>query len=176
MADQKKLKKKALKAYDKAEDAVADARKAVDEARRRAKELTKKSRPKVSPLEDALDTAAAGLGGAKKELKKAKQASEAPSTSGKGSSEGSSASANDSASAGDSSSTSSATPAEQRSIYTPPLPEVDETTVQTADGHDAHVDLHAQTLVALRALARTKGVTNVSRYTKAALIEKIEQA
>ncbi|MET4051692.1 putative phage infection (PIP) family protein YhgE [Frigoribacterium sp. PvP054] len=172
MADQKKLKKKALKAYDKAEDAVADARKAVDEARRRAKELTKKSRPKVSPLEDALDTAAAGLGGAKKELKKAKQASEAPSTSGKGSS----ASANDSASAGDSSSTSSATPAEQRSIYTPPLPEVDETTVQTADGHDAHVDLHAQTLVALRALARTKGVTNVSRYTKAALIEKIEQA
>nr|WP_256428772.1 Rho termination factor N-terminal domain-containing protein [Frigoribacterium sp. VKM Ac-2836] len=36
--------------------------------------------------------------------------------------------------------------------------------------------MHAQTLVALRALARTKGVTNVSRYTKAALIEKIEQA
>nr|WP_249407790.1 Rho termination factor N-terminal domain-containing protein [Frigoribacterium sp. CFBP 8759] len=81
-----------------------------------------------------------------------------------------------SSSSGSSSSTSSATPAEPRSIYTPPLPEVDETTVQLSDGHDAHVDLHAQTLVALRALARTKGITNVSRHTKATLIEKIEQA
>ncbi|NRD26946.1 Rho termination factor N-terminal domain-containing protein [Frigoribacterium sp. VKM Ac-2836] len=148
MADQKKLKKSAAKAYDKAEDAVTDARAAVAEAKRRAKKLAKKSRPSVKPLENALDDAAAGLKDAKKTAK----------------------------GAGEAATGASPTPAEPRSIYTPPLPEVDETTVPRPDGHDAHVDLHAQTLVALRALARTKGVTNVSRYTKAALIEKIEQA
>ncbi|WP_396599972.1 Rho termination factor N-terminal domain-containing protein [Frigoribacterium sp. R86507] len=153
MADQRKLKKSAAKAYDKAEDAVTDARTAVAEAKRRAKKLAKKARPSVKPLENALDDAAAGLKDAKKTAKGAGQASK-----------------------GASSTPSSATPAEPRSIYTPPLPEVDETTVQLPDGHDAHVDLHAQTLVALRALARTKGITNVSRYPKATLIEKIEQA
>jgi len=149
MADQKKLKKSAAKAYDKAEDAVTDARAAVAEAKRRAKKLAKKARPSVKPLENALDDAASGLKDAKKTAKGAGQASKGPS---------------------------STAPAEPRSIYTPPLPEVDETTVQLPDGHDAHVDLHAQTLVALRALARTKGITNVSRYPKATLIEKIEQA
>ncbi|ROS51356.1 Rho termination factor N-terminal domain-containing protein [Frigoribacterium sp. PhB24] len=149
MADQKKLKKSAAKAYDKAEDAVTDARAAVAEAKRRAKKLAKKSRPSVKPLENALDDAASGLKDAKKTAKGAGQATKSSTTT---------------------------TPAEPRSIYTPPLPDIDETSVQLPDGHDAHVDLHAQTLVALRALARTKGVTNVSRYTKAALIEKIEQA
>ena len=104
------------------------------EARRRAKKLSKKARPSVTPLEKSLAAAAADLDEAKKTTEQA------------------------------------------RSIYTPPLPEVDETTVALSDGHDAHVDLHAQTLVALRALARTKGITNVSRYPKAALIEKIQQA
>ena len=42
------------------------------------------------------------------------------------------------------------------------------------DGSEAHVDLHAQTLVSLRQLATDTGVTGVSRLTKAHLIEKLQ--
>ncbi len=54
-------------------------------------------------------------------------------------------------------------------VYTPPLP-------VTSTGSDAPADLHAHTLIALRTLAKSKGITNVARLNKAALIEKIETA
>ncbi|AMM20763.1 hypothetical protein AX769_12210 [Frondihabitans sp. PAMC 28766] len=54
-------------------------------------------------------------------------------------------------------------------VYTPPLP-------VPSTGSDVSADLHAQTVIALRELAKSKGLTNIARLNKAALIDKIENA
>jgi hypothetical protein len=183
VASTKKLQKAATAALDSALDAVADARKGVKAlAKADGAKKTKKAR---SSAEDALDTAAKKIKDAEKATKKAV----------KGASGGSSKEAQTA------SPETPATPAPkptksheqieaevaQKSVvpttsapkgpdaaYTPPLPHADETTVTAHDGSEAHLDLHAQTLVALRSLATDKGVAGVSRLTKAQLIEKLQ--
>ncbi|TWX37142.1 hypothetical protein ES689_10700 [Frigoribacterium sp. ACAM 257] len=179
MASTKKLQKAATAALDSALDAVVDARKGV-KALAKA-DGAKKAKKARGSAEDALDTAAKKIKDAEKATKKAVKSAtkEAPAASPE----------------------TPATPAPkptksheqveaevaQKSVvpttsapkgpgaaYTPPLPHADETTVTAHDGSEAHVDLHAQTLVSLRQLATDKGVTGVSRLTKAQLIERLQ--
>lgn len=49
-------------------------------------------------------------------------------------------------------------------LYTPPLP------------HQGGVDdLHSHTLISLRTMAKSRGLTGISRLSKTALIERLEQ-
>jgi hypothetical protein len=56
-----------------------------------------------------------------------------------------------------------------------PLPASDETTVRREDGSVAREDLHAQTLVHLRGLARAAGLTGYSRLSKTDLVAELQQ-
>lgn len=187
MASTKKLQKAATAALDSALDAVVDARKGVKAlAKADGAKKTKKAR---GSAEDALDTAAKKIKDAEKATKKAVK-SATKSVSGDSSKEAPTASPETPAvPAPQPTKSHEQVEAEvaQKSVvpttsapkgpgvaYTPPLPHADETTVTAHDGSEAHVDLHAQTLVSLRQLATDKGVTGVSRLTKAQLIEKLQ--
>jgi hypothetical protein len=187
VASTKKLQKTASAALDSALDAVADARKGVKAlAKADGAKKVKKAR---SAAEDALDFAAKKIKDAEEATGKAvKRASKSGS---KGTSKEAASSAPETPAAPAPRPTKSHEQVEaevaQKSVvpttsapkgpgaaYTPPLPHADETTVTAHDGSEAHVDLHAQTLVSLRQLATDKGVTGVSRLTKAQLIEKLQ--
>jgi hypothetical protein len=176
--------KKRRKAVDSALDTVSAA---LDDVASAAKSLAKadgaKSTKKArAALDDAVDAARSGVKQAEKATRKvvktataggaapAPAAASAPKPT-------KSASQVQAEVAQKSVVTSTSTPpTAARAAYTPPLPHADETTVTDAAGHEEHLDLHAQTLVALRSLARTEGVAGVSRLTKAQLIEKLQQA
>lgn len=187
MASTKKLQKAATAALDSALDAVVDARKGVKAlAKADGAKKTKKAR---GSAEDALDTAAKKIKDAEKATKKAVK-SATKSASGDSSGKAPAASSETPAApaprptksheqveaevAQKSVVPTTSAPKGPSAAYTPPLPHADETTVTAHDGSEAHVDLHAQTLVSLRQLATDKGVTGVSRLTKAQLIEKLQ--
>jgi hypothetical protein len=187
VASTKKLQKAATAALDSALDAVVDARKGVKAlAKADGAKKTKKAR---GSAEGALDTAAKKIKDAEKATKKAVK-SATKSASGDSSKEAPAASSETAAApaprptksheqveaevAQKSVVPTTSAPKGPSAAYTPPLPHADETTVTAHDGSEAHVDLHAQTLVSLRQLATDKGVTGVSRLTKAQLIEKLQ--
>jgi hypothetical protein len=187
VASTKKLQKAATAALDSALDAVADAREGVKAlAKADGAKKTKKAR---GSAEDALDSAAKKIKDAEKATKKAVKSASKSAT--KGASEEATTASPETPAAPAPKPTKSHEQVEaevaQKSVvpttsapkgpgaaYTPPLPHADETTVTAHDGSEAHVDLHAQTLVSLRQLATDKGVTGVSRLTKAQLIEKLQ--
>lgn len=180
MASTKKLQKTATAALDSALDAVADVRKGVKAlAKADGAKKTKKAR---SSAEDALDTAAAKIKAAEKATKKAVKSAtkEAAASTADPSREPAPQQPTKSPEqveaevAQKSVVPTTGTPKGPDAAYTPPLPHADETAVTSHDGSEAHLDLHAQTLVALRQLATDKGVTGVSRLTKAQLIEKLQ--
>ena len=180
MASTKKLQKTATAALDSALDAVADVRKGVKAlAKADGAKKTKKAR---SSAEDALDTAAAKIKAAEKATKKAvksatkEAAASTPDPSREPAPQPPTKSPEqvEAEVAQKSVVPTTSAPKGPDAAYTPPLPHADETTVTAHDGSEAHLDLHAQTLVALRALATDKGVTGVSRLTKAQLIEKLQ--
>jgi hypothetical protein len=187
VASTKKLQKAATAALDSALDAVADAREGVKAlAKADGAKKTKKAR---GSAEDALDSAAKKIKDAEKATKKAVKSASKSAT--KGASKEATTASPETPAAPAPKPTKSHEQVEaevaQKSVvpttsapkgpgaaYTPPLPHADETTVTAHDGSEAHVDLHAQTLVSLRQLATDKGVTGVSRLTKAQLIEKLQ--
>ena len=183
MASTKKLQKAATAALDSALSAVDDARKGV-KALAKA-DGTKKTKKARGSVEDALDTAASKISAAEKATTKAvkkaaaSSAGEAPTASSESAREPApqptkSHEQVEAEVARKSVVPTTGAPKGPEAAYTPPLPHADETTVTAHDGSEAQVDLHAQTLVALRGLATDKGVTGVSRLTKAQLIEKLQ--
>ena len=187
MASTKKLQKAATAALDSALDAVVDARKGVKALA--GADGAKKAKKARGSAEDALDTAAKKIKDAEKATKKAvksatKDASENPSKEAPTASQEAPAAPAPTPTksheqveaevAQKSVVPTTSTPKGPGAAYTPPLPHADETAVTAHDGSEAHVDLHAQTLVSLRQLATDKGVTGVSRLTKAQLIEKLQ--
>ncbi|WP_209561355.1 hypothetical protein [Frigoribacterium sp. PvP032] len=187
MASTKKLQKAATAALDSALDAVVDARKGVKAlAKADGAKKTKKAR---GSADDALDSAAKKIKDAEKATKKAVKS--ATKSASKGASKEATAASAETPAARAPKPTKSheqveaevalksvvpttSAPKGPSAAYTPPLPHADETTVTAHDGSEAHVDLHAQTLVSLRQLATDKGATGVSRLTKAQLIEKLQ--
>lgn len=156
MAKQKKLEQDAKKAYKKAVSAV-------DEAKRLAENAGKKPRAKVEALAKQVEV----------DLKKsahkksAQKITAAPVTLTTTKSRDTVAPKT----------TVKASPKSKAAAdYTPPLPHARTVRTKTAGGGTTQVELGAMSIIALRTLAKSKGLTGYTRLNKAALIERLEQA
>lgn len=61
-------------------------------------------------------------------------------------------------------------------VFTPPLPAAHLVHEPVEGGGTADIELGAQTIIALRTLAKSRGLTGYTRLSKSALIEHIEKA
>lgn len=167
MAKQKKLEKAAKKALDSAKAAIA-------EARRRAAKLDAKTRKKADALKAELSDVETQVEKSEKRAERTAAASSAAHASASGSAPTPDASESGTAPTAD----ASAVAADD---LTPPLPSVVDDTADdatefvggaaTTAPHDPALD--RMTVQALRDAAKARGLRNVSRLTKAQLIERL---
>jgi hypothetical protein len=59
--------------------------------------------------------------------------------------------------------------------YTPPLPHAHTVPAKTASGSIEQVELGTMSIIALRNLAKSKGMTGYTRLNKASLIQRLEE-
>jgi len=178
MAKTRALEKDAAKAIARAQDAIADARKA-------AKKLGKKTQARAEGLKAELEKASKAAGAAKVESKKSTTGSKAGGTKSDSKKSGSKKSGSNKSDSKQPEVTASVRAAKAKPgvaakpAFSAPAPSAASSTPSAASAltpplpHAQPDDLDGLSIIGLRTLAKSKGLTGYTRLPKAALVDFI---